>query len=103
MENMANLGLFAVHKIFSKYTESNIRIWRIRGKNLCGADEKRLLAYSPNTPRGTNMIISQLIMVQHGKIFKVLTFYTGLAGLSQKKFHPTVPFNTALKEKKMFL
>ena len=29
------------------------RIWRMRGKDLCvhGEDAKRLLVYSPNTPR----------------------------------------------------
>jgi hypothetical protein len=34
MENTANVGLFAVHKIFSKYTENMNSIQIIGGKNL---------------------------------------------------------------------
>jgi hypothetical protein len=41
-------------------------IRRIRGKDLCvhGDDEKRLLAYSPNTPRDIKVCISPLLIIQ---------------------------------------
>ncbi len=47
------------------------RIRRIRGKNLCvhGKDAKRLLAYSPNTPKDIKVCISQLIIIRMLKFF----------------------------------
>ncbi len=38
----------------------------VHGKNLCvhGDDAKRLLAYSPNTPRDIKVCISLLIIIQ---------------------------------------
>ncbi len=49
----------------------------IRRKNLCihGEDEKRLLAYSPNTPRETKLSISRLIMVQHENTYTVDPYF----------------------------
>jgi hypothetical protein len=46
-------GLFAVQKSSPYARKVFIRIRRMRGKDLCvnGEDAKRLLAYSPNTPR----------------------------------------------------
>jgi hypothetical protein len=37
-----------------------------------GEDAKRLLSYSPNTPRDTKLSISQLTMVQHEISFRSL-------------------------------
>jgi hypothetical protein len=49
------------------------RIWRIRGKNLCvhGEDTKRLLAYSPYTPRDLRFIhyMGQIITIYAPVIF----------------------------------
>jgi hypothetical protein len=47
---------------------------QIRGKNLCvnGENAKRLLAYSPNTPRDIKVRISQLIIIH---IFKKIIFF----------------------------
>jgi hypothetical protein len=65
MEKMANWG-------YLRYTNSSPntrkvfkRIRRIRGKNLCvhGEDAKRLLAYSPNTPKDINVCLSRLIII----------------------------------------
>ncbi len=59
---MGNLELFSVHKILHIYTESietyseNTCTWK-ESIYVYGADEKRLLSYSPGTPRGTNLII----------------------------------------------
>ncbi len=65
MENMAIWGYLRtqnrlnVRKVFK-------HIWRIRGKNLCvhGEDAKRLLAYSPYTPRDIKVHMSPLIIIQ---------------------------------------
>jgi hypothetical protein len=46
MGNTANLGLFVVHKIISKYTE-------------------RIFTYMEKTQRDTKVRISRLMMVQH--------------------------------------
>jgi hypothetical protein len=54
MENTANVGLFAVHRIFSKYAD---RIYAYNAVH--GEDAKRLLAYSPNTTRDIKVRISQ--------------------------------------------
>ena len=50
------------------------RIRRMRRKNLCvhGEDAKRILAYSPNTPKDINVCISRLIIIQ---ILKFLGFF----------------------------
>jgi len=50
MENAANLGLFAVHKIVSEYA-------------------KRIFAYMEKTPRDTKLCMSQLIKI------KILNFF----------------------------
>ncbi len=53
LENMANEGYLRYTKS-SPYPRKVFKcIQRIRGKDLCihGEDAKRLLAYSPNTPR----------------------------------------------------
>ncbi len=70
MENMANLGLFAVAKIVPTTWKVFKRIRRMRGKNLCacGKDSKRLLAYSPNTPKDIKVCIYWLIIIRM-KIF----------------------------------
>ncbi len=48
------------------------RIQRIRGKNLCvhGEDKKRLLTYSPNTPKDIKVCLSQLIIIQILNFFR---------------------------------
>jgi hypothetical protein len=61
MEKTANWG-------YLRYTEPSPnmrrvfkRIPRIRGKNLCvhGEDTKRILTYSPNTPKDIKVCLSQ--------------------------------------------
>ncbi len=71
MENIEN-WVISVHKIVSKYAESILTYLEIHGKNLCvhGEDAKRLLAYSPNTPRDKNECISQLIISQIKKFVR---------------------------------
>ncbi len=59
---MTNSGLFAVHKIIKSFPNTRKvvkHIWRIHGKNLSGHGEnaKRLLAYSPYTPRDIKLRI----------------------------------------------
>jgi hypothetical protein len=46
MENTANLGLFAVHEIVSKYAE-------------------RIIAYMEKTPRNTKLCITHLLIYIH--------------------------------------
>ncbi len=60
------VGLFAVHKIVSYARKVFKHIRRIRGKDLCvhGDDAKRVLAYSPTTPRDIKVCISSLILIQ---------------------------------------
>ncbi len=59
------LGLFAVHKIVSEYRKVFKLIRRMQGKNLCvhGVDAKRLLAYSPNTPKDIKVCMYWLIII----------------------------------------
>jgi hypothetical protein len=74
------LSLYGEHgKLgYLRYTKSspNMRkvfkcIRRMRGKNLCvhGEDAKRILAYSPNTPKDIKLCKSRLIIIQMLKIF----------------------------------
>ena len=59
MENTANLGLFAAHKIISEDNESAAYSENTQKESM------RLLAYSPSTPRDTKLSISRLIIVRH--------------------------------------
>ena len=52
-KNMANLGLFAVHKIVSEYAE-------------------RIYAYMEKTPRATKQCISRLIIIRILNFFRFL-------------------------------
>jgi hypothetical protein len=72
MEKMENWGHL-------RYTNSSLntrkvfkRIQRICGKNLCvhEVDAKRLLTYSPNTPKNIKVLISQLIMIRIKNFFR---------------------------------
>ena len=61
MENMSNQGYLRNTKS-SPYAQKVFKGFRrMRGKDLCvhGEDTKRLLAYSPNTPRDIKVRISQ--------------------------------------------
>ncbi len=66
MENMAIWGYLRYTKSSPNARKVFKRIWRMRGKNLCvhGEDAKRLLAYSPYTPRDIKVCISPLIIIQ---------------------------------------
>jgi hypothetical protein len=68
------LGLFAGTKSSPNTRKVFKRIWRIRGKNLCvhGEDAKRLLAYSPYTPKDVKVCISRLIII---RIFNLFGFF----------------------------
>jgi hypothetical protein len=46
----------------------------MRGKDLCvnGEDAKRLLAFSPNTPRDVKVCISSKILIRIKKFFRFL-------------------------------
>ncbi len=70
------------------------RIGRMRGKNLCvhGEDAKRLLAYSPNTPKDIKVCISRLIIIQMINFsgFFLSTLY-GMVW-AKKPSHATVSF-----------
>jgi hypothetical protein len=50
-------------------------IRRMRGKNLCirGEDGKRILAYSPNTPKDIKVCISRLIIILWRDLTKVIS------------------------------
>ncbi len=73
------LRLFAVYKIVSEYSTRKVfkRIGRMRGKNLCihGEDAKRLLAYSPNTPKVIKVCIYWLIIIRILKFFGIYTIW----------------------------
>jgi hypothetical protein len=58
MEKMANWGHLLYTKSSPKTRKVFKRIRRIRGKNLCvhGEDAKRLLTYSPHTPKDIKVI-----------------------------------------------
>jgi hypothetical protein len=60
MENIAIWGYLRYTKSSPNVRKVFKRIWRIREKNLCvhGEDAKRLLAYSPYTPRDIKVCIS---------------------------------------------
>jgi hypothetical protein len=65
MEKMANSGYLRYTKSSPNARKVFKRIGRIRGKNLCvhGVDAKRLLTYSPNTPKDIKVCLSQLIII----------------------------------------
>jgi hypothetical protein len=66
----------------------------IRGKNLCvhGKDAKRLLTYSPNTPKDITVCLSRLIIIQLLNFLKILSIYIIWDGLSQKTISRYCPF-----------
>jgi hypothetical protein len=77
MENLTNLGLFVVLTIVSEYAARKVctHIQRICRKDLSvhGEDTKRLLAYSPNTPRDVKLIIFYL-KLPNKEIFRSFIF-----------------------------
>jgi hypothetical protein len=94
METIANLGYLRYTKSSQNIRKVFKRIRRIRGKNLCvhGEDTKRLLAYSPNTPKDIKICRSQLIIIQ---ILNFFTFFLStIFGMDEAKkpSHATVPF-----------
>jgi hypothetical protein len=62
---MANWGYLRYTKLSPNMQKVFKRIQSIRGKNLCvhGEEAKRLLAYSPNTPKDMKVCISRLIII----------------------------------------
>ena len=56
-EDYVKSGLLAAYKSSPYARKKFKRIRRMRGKDLCvnGEDAKRLLAFSPNTPRDVNV------------------------------------------------
>ncbi len=68
---MANWGYLRYTKSSSTTRKVFKRIRRMRGKNLCvyGEDAKRLLAYSPNTPKDIKVCIYWLIIIRIKKFF----------------------------------
>ncbi len=79
MEKMANWGYLRYTKSSPNTRKVFKRIRRIRGKNLCvyGEDVKRLLTYSPNTPKDIKVYLSRLIKtrVLNSFIFFLSTLY----------------------------
>ncbi len=79
MEKMA-IGVICGNSKSSPNTQKVFKsIRRIRGKNLClhGEDAKRLLTYSPYTPKDIEVYISRLIIIQmlNSFIFFLSTLY----------------------------
>jgi hypothetical protein len=71
---MANWGYLRYTKSSPNTRKVFKRIRRIRRKNLCihGEDAKRLLTYSPNTPKDIKVCLSRIIIVQ---IFNYFRFF----------------------------
>jgi hypothetical protein len=88
METIANLGYLRYTKSSQNIRKVFKRIRRIRGKNLCvhGEDTKRLLAYSPNTPKDIKVCLSQFSINNNMnvKFFCNLSIYIIWDRLSQK-------------------
>ncbi len=65
MEKLANRGNLRYTKSSPNTRKVFKRIGRIRGKNLCVHEEdaKRLLTYSPNTPKDIKVYLSRLIII----------------------------------------
>ncbi len=82
MEKMANWGCLRYTKSSPNTRKVFKHIRRIRRKNLCahGEDAKRLLTYSPNTPKDISFL-------------KILSNYTMWNGLSQQTISRYCPFN----------
>jgi hypothetical protein len=94
-ENIANWGYLRCTKSSLNTRKVFKRIWRIRRENLCvhGEDAKRLLAYSPNTPKDIIICISLLIINNTNfKNFWILSIYTLWDGFSQKTISCYCPF-----------
>ncbi len=73
----------------------------MRGKYLCvnGEDAKRLLAYSPLTPRDVKVWISPKIIIRIKNFFRfLLTIPYGMA-LAKKPSHATVPLMSTIWNK----
>jgi hypothetical protein len=100
MENMAIWGYLQYTKSFLIAGKVFKHIPRIRGKNLCvhGEDAKRLLAYSPNTPRDIKLS-NEHISVNNGTKYKKFRFFLSILNgfeSSKKPSHATVPLNSPL-------
>ncbi len=91
---MANWGYVQYTKAYPNKRKVFKRIRRIRRKNLCvyGEEAKRLLTYSPNTPKDIKVCLSRLIIIQI-LIFYILSIYIIWDGLSQKTISRYCPFN----------
>ena len=86
-EKMANWGYLRYTKASPNMRKVFKRIRRIRGKNLClhGEDTKRLLTYSPNTPKNIKVCLSQLIV-----IWISMNFYLHYMAWIKPKTHHTL-------------
>jgi hypothetical protein len=90
---MANWGYLRYIKWSPNTRKVFKRFWRVRGKNLCvhGEDAKRLLAYSPNTPKEIKVCISRLIIMRIKNILD--SFQIHYMGWFKPKNHLTLlPF-----------
>jgi molecular chaperone GrpE (heat shock protein) len=72
MENTANLGLFALHKIVSEYA-------------------KRIYADMKKTQRDTELRTSRLIMAQPENFLRSFLFIQDGLDQARKPFHATAP------------
>jgi hypothetical protein len=90
MENMANWGYLLCTKLSPNACEVFKSIGRICGKNLCihEEDAKRLLAYSPNTPKDIKVCVSRLIQIQ--TLNFLYSFYLHYMGWIEPKNHLTL-------------
>ena len=97
MENMKNWGYMRYTKSSPNMRKVFKRIRRVHGKNLCvhGEDAKRLLAYSPNTPKDIKVCISRLIIKQILNFFRFLPYKLYGIDKAKKPSHATVPLNSA--------
>ncbi len=85
------LSVYGEHDKSSPNTRKVFKhIRRMRGKNLCiiGEDAKRILAYSPYTPKDIKVCISWLIIIQLKKILD--SFYLNYMGWIKPKNHLTL-------------
>ena len=98
MEKMKNWGYLRYTKSSPNTRKVFKRIRRIRRKNLCvhGEDAKRLLTYSPNTPKDIKVYLSRLIIIRMLNSFKF--FLSTLYGMDikQKTISRYCPFKSKL-------
>ncbi len=103
MKNATKIGLFAVHKIVSEYSECISTFRRIRRYlSAYGKNPKRILPYSPNTPRDIKLSLTQFSTKAKNISYLRSSTYTYIGSNGQKTISrccASIPLRMIFNEK----